>query len=211
MHIISFYFLNGERRNQLKCFGIFLTLILPIIILNVLFPERKNQFFLLNLAIGALCWTYLEYHLHRFWTHTKTGRSKNGSLRRHIHHHKHPTEIRVTPSQRVLLLGISSILLILSIAWNNYFTVLAGFFIGFSYSFFSHWVLHQEWSGKIFPQLQRFHIHHHCKHPDKCFGFSTTLWDHVFRTVPPKYEVISKRIIRFYYGQQEDHQHINSL
>lgn len=202
---ISISFLNGNRNSQLKCFGIFLTLIIPLLIINELLPERKMIFFFLNLFTGILSWTYLEYHLHRFWTHTKNGGPKQGSFQRHIHHHKHPTEIKITFLQRLVLVGISSLLFIISFVWNNYFTILTGFFIGFSYSFFSHWILHQPWSNKIFPTLHRYHIYHHCKHPDKCFGFSTTLWDKIFGTIPSKQEKISENIIQFYYGQHYHH------
>lgn len=186
--------------TQLRCFGVFILLTSPILLATRLFEASPRVFFVLNFLIGWVAWTYLEYHLHRFWTHNKNGSSKEGDFLRHMHHHKHPTEITVTWVQRMVLSSISCVLLITSVAWNSYFTIFTGFVIGFSYSFFSHWILHQPWSRKFFPNLHRFHIHHHCKHPDKCFGFTTILWDLVFKTVPPKNAKISERIIQFYYG-----------
>lgn len=185
--------------EQLKCFSIFLLLVLPLVLFNVSL-KSPILFFILNFLPGLLCWTYLEYHLHRFWTHNKHADSSKLAFKRHMHHHKHPTEIKVTAVQRIILLSVSIILFLLSILWNNYFTIVAGFVISFSYSFFSHWLLHQSWSIKIFPHLHRFHIHHHCKYPDRCFGFSTVLWDVIFRTTPPGDAIITERIIRFYYG-----------
>ena len=201
MQIISLSFLNGERTNQWKCFGVFLTISVPLIIATATLPALNPLFFILNLLIGVLGWTYLEYHLHRFWTHKKNGATKEGSLGRHIHHHTHPAEIKVTALQRGVLIIITILFLVASVTWNNYFTVMAGFTGGFSYSFFSHWLLHQKWSAKICPNLHRFHIWHHCKQPDKCFGFSTILWDLVFGTHAPKDAVISKKVMQFYYGE----------
>jgi len=129
-----------------------------------------------------------------------------------MHHHKHPTEITVSWLQRLILFSISSVLLITSMAWNTYFTIFAGFAIGFSYSFFSHWILHQTWSKKLCPRLHHFHIHHHCKYPNRCFGFSTILWDVVFKTTPPKNASISQRVTQFYYGHRyQDTLTINHL
>lgn len=189
-----------SSRQQLKCFSIFLLIVLPLLSTTIFLVKNPVLFFIFNFLPGLLGWTYLEYHLHRFWTHNKSANATREAFKRHVHHHKHPTEIKVTTAQRTILLSVSILLFSLSIKWNNYFTVPVAFIIGFSYSFFSHWILHQGWSVKIFPRLHRFHIHHHCKYPDLCFGFSTIFWDLIFQTAPPKDAVITERIIQFYYG-----------
>jgi len=186
-------------REQLKCFSVFLFIALPLPLTAIFLVKNPVLFFILNFLPGLLSWTYLEYHLHRFWTHNKNANATE-AFKRHVHHHKHPTEIKVTSAQRMILLSVSFLLFSLSVIWNNYFTILAAFVIGFSYSFFSHWILHQGWSVKIFPRLHRFHIHHHCKYPDRCFGFSTVFWDVIFKTTPPGDAIITERITRFYYG-----------
>lgn len=192
-------------RTQVNCFLVFMMIVLPLSSFAT-FVCSRNQiaFFAFNFLIGILGWTYLEYHIHRFWTHSKKSNSSAVAFQRHKHHHKHPTEIKVTAKQRVGLFFVSAVLFAASVVWNNYFTVIAGFIIGFAYSFFSHWILHQAWSKKVFPHLHQLHIHHHCKYPDRCFGFSTIFWDLVFGTTPPKNAVISERIIQFYYGIHDD-------
>ncbi len=193
-------FIAKERKSQLKCFAIFLSIAAPVVLVSSFFPLRAPVFFLLNFLTGILCWTYLEYHLHRFRAHKKKGKKSRGKVyNSHLHHHKHPTEIKVTGVQRTVFFILSGLFFYLAVIWNNYFTLAAGFIAGLSYSFFSHWMLHKAWSRKLCPQLHRFHIHHHCKYPDRCFGFSTTLWDHVFRTLPPPEEKISSGIYSFYY------------
>ncbi|HET9825284.1 MAG TPA: sterol desaturase family protein [Chitinophagaceae bacterium] len=194
---------NLFSHSQDQCFLIFLLVTMPVVLCAVLI-NHPVMFFMFNFLAGVLAWTYLEYHMHRFWTHSKRSNSNQVAFQRHKHHHKNPTEIKVTNVQRLALLWLSAALFAASVLWNNYFTMFAGFAIGFSYSFFSHWILHQPWAKKLFPRLHQFHIHHHCKYPNKCFGFSTIFWDLVFKTTPPKNAAISERIIQFYYGQHQD-------
>jgi sterol desaturase/sphingolipid hydroxylase (fatty acid hydroxylase superfamily) len=195
---------NYSKGAQVKCLCIFAMIVLPLALGGSVLGKRHVTFFTANFLVGILGWTYLEYHIHRFWTHSKSSNSSQVAFQRHKHHHKHPTEIKVTASQRVVLLSASMLLFAAAVLWNSYFTIFAGFAIAFAYSFFSHWILHQSWSKKVFPHLHHFHIHHHCKYPDRCFGFSTIFWDLVFKTTPPKNAVITDRIIQFYYG---DHNH----
>lgn len=185
---------------QLRCFAIFVLLVSPILVITSWLVKAPVPFFILNILTGLLSWTYLEYHIHRFWTHNKNANSSKQIYLTHMHHHKHPTEIKVTGTQRRILFLISAVLFIVSAWWNTYFSILTGLIAGFAWSCVSHWILHRSWSRKVFPRLHRFHIHHHCKYPDRCFGFSTVLWDVVFNTMPPKNAVIPDRIIEFYYG-----------
>lgn len=185
---------------QLQCFAIFLLIISPVVVTTLILAKAPVLFFTLNIATGLLSWTYLEYHIHRFWTHNKNAKSSRQIYLQHMHHHKHPTEIKVTVTQRRILFLVSALLFIISGWWNSYFSVVTGLIAGFSWSCVSHWILHRSWSRKVFPRLHRYHIHHHCKYPDRCFGFSTVLWDIIFNTMPPKNAVIPERIIEFYYG-----------
>jgi dihydroceramide fatty acyl 2-hydroxylase len=107
-------------------------------------------------------------------------------LFRHMHHHKHPTEIKVTALQRLVLFLISCGLVSISVVWNNYFTVFTGWSIGFCLLIFQSLDAASKLVKKIWPHLHRFHIHHHCRYPNKCFGFTTIFWDVVFKTAPPK-------------------------
>jgi len=56
----SLSFLNGEREGQLKCFGVFLALSTPLIMIDV-WLQYRSAFLCLNLFMGILSWTYLEY------------------------------------------------------------------------------------------------------------------------------------------------------
>ena len=191
-----------------QCFGVFMSIALPLLICFILIRQQYPVVaFSGFLVLGWLSWTFAEYMIHRFWTHQPGLLTHTRVVQTHLHHHKHPTEIQVTTVQRLLLLIISMVLFVIAVRLNNYFTILAGLFTAFGYSFFSHWMLHQAWSRKIFPRLHSYHIHHHCKHPNRCFGFSTTFWDRIFGTTPPKGSRITERILNFYYGGGIDPHH----
>ena len=198
---ITFSRQSPQKRQQWICFTVYVIIMLLLLMITGIFSKNKIIFFVMLSITGFISWTYVEYHMHRFWTHNKTSKLTKGAYKSHMHHHQHPTEIKVTQTQRIILFVVSSLLFAVSIRWNNYFTLFTGFFIGFTYSLFSHWMLHQPWSRKFFPQLHRFHIYHHYKYPDRCYGFSSTLWDHIFHTTPPKAAVIAEPVIQFYYGK----------
>ncbi|MCW3117201.1 MAG: fatty acid hydroxylase, partial [Chitinophagaceae bacterium] len=102
----------------------------------------------------------------------------------------------------------SFVLVFLSVFLDNYFTLVDGFVTGFTCYSFMHIMLHMKWSGKLFPQLHEFHIHHHCKYPDKCFGITFTWWDHLFGTIPLKDAAITERIRAFYYKNENSNRAI---
>ena len=157
---------------------------------------------LLLLFSGWLAWTFLEYYNHRFRMHGKGKKEKVTGYAMHINHHHHPTDIRITPVQRILLLAGNIVLIILSVLIHGWIIILTGLYSGFVLYGFMHVILHQRWSAKLFPRLQQFHIHHHCKYPNRCFGVSVTWWDVLLDTAPPKEASISPRIVEFYFGNK---------
>ena len=151
------------------------------------------------LWFGWWCWTFAEYIAHRFFMHPHHAKNKHGKGRHHDHH-LHPTAIKVTSRQRLLFAGILMILIGLNIILPRYFIIFTGLFSGFVWYCYMHVILHQPWTARLFPRLQQYHVYHHCKYPDKCFGVSVTWWDRICNTTPPKEAVISDRIRHFYFS-----------
>ena len=176
----------------------------------LLFPlltlaEYCNNRFLFHLLLfitGWLSWAYTEYFFHRFIMHEGNQKKGLGKLMNHNHHHIDPEDIRLNRFHRYLMSGGSIAIAVFSIIANNYLTLFSGYFIGFTIYSFMHLILHYKWSRRLFPSLHKFHISHHCKHADKCFGVVITLWDHLFGTVPVKHTAISERIKEFYYKKK---------
>ncbi|WP_194776618.1 sterol desaturase family protein [Pararhodonellum marinum] len=151
---------------------------------------------------GWLSWTLVEYMGHRFWMHHRIYKMNNKIYASHMNHHKHPTDIQITDRHRIGLVSISFTLIYLSFIFNGYFTVFVGFYNGFVLYTLMHIVLHQKWAEKVFPDLQDMHIHHHGKYPDRCFSFSTTLWDRIFGTMAPKNAGISPDFRAYYFKKE---------
>ncbi|PWT77909.1 MAG: hypothetical protein C5B59_02775 [Bacteroidetes bacterium] len=194
-----------EFRQQIKCIGIFfLICIVPLALANW-FSENRLVFHIILFIDGWLTWTFIEYILHRFWNHSKSADKQNAIVQRHLHHHTHPTEIKVTGKQRLAMVLIGFVLISISSRTDNFITFLAGIWIGFFWFFMMHYFLHQRWSKKVFPRLLEYHITHHCKEPDRCFGISCTCWDLVFGTGPSSKKLISEKVTAFYFkGHKHD-------
>ena len=198
MRFYEFYISRFEKAiTQLRCIMLFSFLFLICILCIEAFSHNKTLYFCSLFASGWFLWTFTEYILHRFWMH---GHGKAGNY--HNYHHTHPTEIKVTPIQRAILLVIVAAVTVVAIFVHPYMMIFDGFIFGFAAYCCMHWVLHQSWSRKLFPRLHRFHIYHHCKFPESCYGVTVSWWDLIFRTIPPAEAKLSNRIIAFYYGNE---------
>ena len=195
---------NWKARNfsELQCYAVFLFLFSPFIYGIVkLEQDFRSLFHLFLFFSGFFIFTFLEYIAHRFWMHGKEDKHPGKSLEQHMHHHRHPTELKITSALRTKLVAANLLLILVAVVLNNYFTLLTGLYTGFVYYCFMHVFLHKPWAKKVFPRLQVSHIHHHCKYPDHCFSTCLTWWDQLFNTSVPKEVKISDRIVQFYFGK----------
>ena len=178
----------------------FTILMLPLIIMALKFEKSlPGIYFFLLFFTGWLTWTFIEYFNHRFRMHGNSNHSKTIGYERHILHHHHPTEIKISGKQRFILLVGNIVLMALCVIYKNWIVLFTGIYTGFIIYTLMHWFLHKKLSAKIFPEVHEFHIHHHCKHPDKCFGVTVTWWDHLFDTIPHQQNEITDKIKTFYY------------
>ncbi len=195
-----------KKNTWQYCFSVFIIISAPAFACSFLLQDNNQiAFHIILFATGWLSWTFTEYMIHRFWMHYRDKQHKKGTTGTHLYHHHHPTEIRITSFHRLLMTVIGGLMMILTIAMNNYFTMLTGFYFGLTGYFFIHFFLHQPWSRKIFKEQVTYHIYHHCKYPDHCFGITVTWWDKVFGTKAPKETAISQKIIDFYFSNHNKH------
>ncbi len=140
------------------------------------------------ILLGFLCWTFLEYTMHRFVFHLpiNTPWAKRISYIIHGIHHRDPKDpLRlVAPPILSISIGIVFYLCFSKIIPAAYFSEFAlGFTLGYLSYDYLHWVLHHSRSkNKIIYYLRRNHaLHHHSKKPQR-FGVSSPLWDFIFNT-----------------------------
>lgn len=192
-----------DANKAYYCLAVFGIAFLALFFLSASLQTNTVLFFMILYFDGFLAATYLEYHHHRFWAHRRSYDSGKLVFSRHKNHHIHPGDIRVTRSQRIIMSIICLACLVVAIKLNNYFTLLAGFVFGAAYSFISHWMLHQRWITRIFPRLLRFHMYHHSKSPNTCFGVSCPWWDIIFSTSPPKQVQLTNKISDLYFSKDK--------
>jgi sterol desaturase/sphingolipid hydroxylase (fatty acid hydroxylase superfamily) len=171
---------------------------LIVIILIYVALSIKNIPFVTFVSIfifALFFWSFAEYILHRYIFHWI---SENKFAQRfhfimHGSHHLFPKD-----EQRLLMPPVPGVIMasLLFLIFYIIFSLLGfpaytwaffpGFFLGYLLYSFLHRATHVNRPPKRFKFLWKHHSLHHYKYPEKAFGVSSTLWDHVFGTMPPK-------------------------
>lgn len=189
-------FLESLTKTNLTQNIIVYGLITILMIYNVLIIRRMPFLTFISLFVSALFfWTMTEYFLHRYLFHwiSDNKLAKRFHFILHGSHHLFPRD-----SERILMPPVPGVILatLLFILFYIIFSLLGiaeltwaffpGFFLGYVLYSILHRATHVNKPPKKFKYLWRHHSIHHYKYPDKAFGVSTTLWDRVFRTMPPQ-------------------------
>lgn len=189
-------------KNWFEFYSILVCIIatLPLIIFAAFLKHSYPFLFhFILFFLGWFIWTWIEYHYHRFLLHPKTGRKKTNNTKSHQNHHVNPSQFETTLLHRVLLFILSCVFVCIACKLNNYFTLFPGFFWSWAAFCYIHYLLHQRWTKAFMLLHHEFHIIHHCKYTDKCFGVSVMWWDILFGTIPKKGLSPSNKILNFYY------------
>ncbi len=137
---------------------------------------------------GLLMWTISEYFLHRFIFHFEPHGPFQERIAFLIHgiHHDDPLDER-----RLLMppvAGAAIAIVFYALFWallggNHVRPFFAGFITGYLCYDYTHFAVHF-WNpkSKLFRRLKQNHMLHHYVSPNKRFGVSGSLWDHVFGT-----------------------------
>ena len=141
-------------------------------------------------ALGVLCWTLLEYLLHRFVFHFEPNPAselqRDASWLIHGIHHDYPwdRDRLVMPPTVTALIAVTVWFLFRWLgpaehAW------MAGMVGGYVWYDLTHYYLHHAAPTTAFGKwLRRYHLVHHFQTPEVRYGITTPLWDLVFRTYP---------------------------
>jgi sterol desaturase/sphingolipid hydroxylase (fatty acid hydroxylase superfamily) len=144
-----------------------------------------------ELAAGLLLWTLLEYVFHRYLFHIVPTAPWLLERQQHLRHHATPQEraYYVVPlGITVPLAGIVWGLLRVALgSWPAAALATAGVMTGYVAYELIHYRVHQgAGRNRIVRFWRRHHLYHHYADDQRCFGFTTPLWDWVFGTAPPR-------------------------
>ncbi|EPS73321.1 hypothetical protein M569_01435, partial [Genlisea aurea] len=143
-------------------------------------------------VLGIFVWTLLEYILHRFLFHIKTKSYWGNTLHYLLHgcHHKHPMDgLRlVFPPAATAILLYPFWCLIKSCATPATTPgIFGGGLLGYVMYDVTHYFLHHgQPTSNVVKNLKRYHLNHHFRIQNKGFGITSSFWDKVFGTLPPK-------------------------
>ncbi|KAL5577779.1 hypothetical protein UlMin_019478 [Ulmus minor] len=146
----------------------------------------------LTVVCGIFIWTLLEYSLHRFLFHMKTTSYWGNTIHYLLHgcHHKHLTDgLRlVFPPVATAILCVPFWALIRLLSTKSTAPALfGGGLLGYVMYDVTHYYLHHGKPSKgLTKSLKRYHLSHHFRVQNVGFGITSSLWDRVFGTFPPK-------------------------
>ena len=181
-----------ERLFRFRSFWIFP--LLAIVLVYATFrsdPQRQLRDLVWLFLLGVLAWSLLEYGLHRFVFHLSFS-VRNSTVREilnasHLTHHASPRD----PDK--LLVRTPYALVISALLYGIFFLafrraslaagLMSGVWAGFLYYEAVHYRVHLRLSdSSVITRQRRAHFHHHFTNNKQCFGVTSPLWDHVFRT-----------------------------
>lgn len=167
---------------------------LPVAAFMLYYSAAYHEFSIGRIVLlflgGLLAWSLMEYILHRFVFHfvAESPRAKRIIYTMHGVHHEYPRDrerLFMPPVPSIIVASVIFTLLYLIMGWQ----VLAffpGFLIGYLSYGSMHYAIHAFTPPRFLKALWRNHHLHHYKYPELGFGVSSVMWDHVFRTIPPK-------------------------
>jgi sterol desaturase/sphingolipid hydroxylase (fatty acid hydroxylase superfamily) len=137
---------------------------------------------------GVFAWSLLEYLFHRFSFHFAP-RTRIGVVFAYlIHgvHHAFPEDRRRWVMPPIVTVPVTiALVLICHPALRSYtWPVGAGVMLAYLWYDLLHYAIHRgpmRWS--VLNALRKHHLQHHYATPERRYGVSTTLWDHVFGTL----------------------------
>ncbi|MDU0371970.1 sterol desaturase family protein [Hymenobacter endophyticus] len=138
---------------------------------------------------GLLLFTLAEYGMHRFVYHLAITSPARAKFQYTMHgvHHEYPKDKTRLAMPPILTVFVASLLFFIFRFTLGYaaFGVLAGFVFGYASYLLVHYCLHMYAPPRnALKWLWHHHAMHHYTQESAAFGVSTTLWDHVFGTMP---------------------------
>ena len=141
---------------------------------------------------GIFFWTLFEYLMHRYFFHFVTDIPilKRMLYMMHGAHHDYPNDDDRLIMPPLPWLTIAAILFFgfRFLLGDFAFGFIPGMIFGYLGYIFIHYKIHTKNPPKMLKKVLLHHALHHHKYNDKAFGVSSTFWDHVFGTMPPKEE-----------------------
>jgi hypothetical protein len=137
-------------------------------------------------AVGMFIWTFIEYLIHGWLSHT----FHTFAMRLHAVHHHDPHAIFTVRAW--MPIAVVYAILALVVHWTPLTILFSGAVAGFAGYEALHYRIHF-WRprGRVEDYLRSRHLVHHEYYPNRCFGVTSAFWDLAFATEPMGNEMAS--------------------
>ena len=133
---------------------------------------------------GLFIWTFLEYLIHGWLSHT----FNTFATPLHAVHHQDPHAVFAVGAW-VPITALWTVMVVLYGA-APLMIVFSGTIAGFAGYEFLHYRIHfRRPCGPLEDYLRARHLVHHHRYPSRCFGVTTAIWDLAFGTEPMSREM----------------------
>ena len=135
-------------------------------------------------ALGFLSWSLLEYGMHNWNGHQMKGKSHFS--KEHLRHHRDPTYEQSTRRKVLQAMPVAAVVYCaggLTLGWLSGGLFLGGLVLAYLCYEYAHWSAHALPPKTRFGRwMRRHHFYHHFTDARYNHGFTSPLWDLVFRT-----------------------------
>lgn len=138
---------------------------------------------------GWLCWTAIEYSLHRWVFHHEpddTPAGRLGAFLMHGYHHAYPNDryrLVAPPMMSWPLGAIFALACRLVVGPTGWLSVFAGIATGYvAYDWIHYYTHHFRPTTRLGKWIRAYHLRHHHDHSPTRFGVSSPLWDLILGT-----------------------------
>ena len=134
---------------------------------------------LASFAIGIFLWTFLEYLIHGWLSHT----FRTFATPLHAVHHRDAHAVFTVRAW--IPIAIVWAILALFFRWTSWVIMFSGILVGFAGYEAVHYRIHfRRPRGPVEDYLRSRHLVHHEYYANRCFGVTSALWDLAFGTEP---------------------------
>jgi len=178
------------KTHPLVIFSIYLPVIFFLLYYGYAYFSFSSLKIIGLFLAGVLTWTLFEYTMHRFVFHFVTENPRLKKIVYTIHgvHHEYPRDrerLFMPPIPSLIIATLLFTVMYGAMSWQA-LAFFPGFLVGYLAYGSMHYAIHAYTPPKGLKALWRNHHLHHYKYPELGFGVSSVIWDHVFRTIPPK-------------------------
>jgi hypothetical protein len=141
------------------------------------------------IILGVMCWTLIEYALHRFLLHLHLQATvvQRTVERLHLGHHREPwDEAKVTVpiyGSLPIAAALLGVFRLSASSWEIAGLLMIGCIAGYLWYETVHFRIHcSPKRGHWLRRQRTHHFFHHYRDQGRCFGVTTSVWDLIYRT-----------------------------